>query len=249
MKKTLKNHDVYTLPDESSVELTIEAGAEAWVEAGAQARNVNVRLKPGAHLRWMTYHPGKSEKTFTLEEGAQLDYYHHVLGESEENTKIFLEGNESSAVSQTIFFGQDSEKQSMRVDHVHKGKNTRSRMISRGAVKDKAYGHFYGTIQMLPGCSGADASLEEHNLLLSSGCKIEAVPGLEIQHNEVQASHSATLEKVDEEKLFYLQSRGLSPKEGLELLVEGFFWDALQKCPNLAFSERIFKDILKCLSK
>ena len=102
---------------------------------------------------------------------------------------------------------------------------------------------------MLPGCSGSDAMLEEHNLLLSKGCKIEAVPGLEIQHNEVQASHAATLEKVDEEKLFYLQSRGLSPEEGLELLVEGFFWDALQKCPNLAFSERIFKDILKCLSK
>lgn len=249
MQKTLKNQDVYTLPDEASVSLVIEAGAEVWVEANAAAAKVDVRLKPGAHLRWMTYHPGKSEKNFVLEEGAQLDYFHHVLGDSEEQTRVILEGAESRVLSQTLFFGSSTQKQTLRVDHIHQGKNTVSKMISRGAVKDSAFGHFFGNIRMEPGCSGADASLEEHNLLLSSGSKIEAVPGLEIQHNEVQASHSATLEKMDEEKLFYLQSRGLSAEAGLELLVEGFFWDALQKCPDLAFSERIFKDILKCLSK
>ncbi|MEK9160124.1 MAG: SufD family Fe-S cluster assembly protein [Patescibacteria group bacterium] len=249
MIKTLKNQDVYSLPEDASVSLVIEAGAEVWVEANDAAAKVDVRLMPGAHVRWMTYHGGKSEKNFVLEEGALLEYFHHVLGDSEENTIVTLQGNESRVLSQTIFFGRESDKQTLRVDHIHQGKNTVSKMISRGAVKDSAYGHFYGNIRMLPGCSGGDAMLEEHNLLLSKGCKIEAVPGLEIQHNEVQASHSATLEKVDEEKLFYLQSRGLSPEEGLELLVEGFFWDALQKCPNLAFSERIFKDILTCLSK
>ena len=67
--------------------------------------------------------------------------------------------------------------------------------------------------------------------------------------SKVQASHSATLERVDNEKLFYLESRGLPPQEGLELLVEGFFWDALQKCPDLAYSEHLFNHILKCLSK
>ncbi|MFA6023646.1 MAG: SufD family Fe-S cluster assembly protein [Candidatus Gracilibacteria bacterium] len=251
MKKTLKNQDVYTLPEADSVSLVIEEGAEVWVECdrAQMDQKVAIHLKSGAHLRWMSAYAGKSEKTFTLEEGAQLDYFHHILGESEESTTIFLDGDESSVSSQTLFFGKNTDKQNLRVDHIHKGKNTRSLMISRGAVKDSAFGHFYGNIKMLPGCSGADASLQEHNLLLSKGSKIEAVPGLEIAHNEVQAAHSATLEKIDEEKLFYLQSRGLQAQEGLELLVEGFFWDALQKCPNLAFSQRIFKNILQCLSK
>ncbi len=256
MKKTLKNRDVYTLPeDEKSVTLTVEKEAEVWIQeffAQAKAgfeRKINVRLEPGARVKWMTYRPSKDEKNFTLEEGAQLEYFHHVLGDSEDQVKVLLEGDESSVLSQTIFFGSKSEKQTLSVNHVHIGKNTRSQMISRGAVKDTAYSHFYGNILMMPGCSGADGTLEEHNLLLSSGSKIEAVPALEIHHDEVQASHSATLERVDEEKLFYLESRGLEAKEGLELLVEGFFWDALQKCPNLAFSEQIFKDILKCLSK
>lgn len=249
MKKTLKNHDVYTLPGKGKLELTVEAGAEAWVEcARAQVdEKIQVRLKPGARLRWMSFHHGTSQKKFELEEGARLEYFHHVLGESDDQVAVHLDGNESSVLSQTIFFGRLHQQQKLRVDHVHHGKNTRSKMISRGAVKDTAVSHFFGNIEMAPGCSGADGTLEEHNLLLSKGSKIEAVPALEIRHDEVQASHSATLERMDDEKLFYLQSRGLSPEAGMELLVEGFFWDALQTCPNLAFSERIFKDILACL--
>lgn len=249
MKKTLKNHDVYTLPKTGTLELTVEAGAEVWVDSSAEVNKVSVRLRPGAHVRWMTYHTGHSQKNFVLDEGAQLDYYHHVLGESEDRVTVNLNGNDSRVLSQTLFFGRDHHKQTLRVDHIHRGKYTRSKMISRGAVKDMAASRFFGNIEMTPGCSGADGTLEEHNLLLSKGAKIEAVPALEIRHDEVQASHSATLERIDDEKLFYLQSRGLSAQAGLELLVEGFFWEALQKCPNLAFSEQIFKDILTCLSK
>ncbi len=253
MKILLKNLDVLALPPERKIGLTVEEGAEVWIqedEADFKEREISMTLKPGAHVNWMTYarsNERKDTKTFHLEEGAQLDYFHHVLGTSEDRVTVNLEGNESRVFSQTLFFGQDSEKQSFQVNHVHKGKNTRSKMISRGAVKDSATSHFFGNITMQPGCSGADGSLEEHNLLLSSGSKIEAVPALEVHHDEVQASHSATLERIDDEKLFYLQSRGLPQREALELMVEGFFWDALQKCPNLAFSERIFKDILLCL--
>ena len=105
MIKTLKNQDVYSLPEDASVSLVIEAGAEVWVEANDAAAKVDVRLMPGAHVRWMTYHGGKSEKNFVLEEGALLEYFHHVLGDSEENTIVTLQGNESRVLSQTIFFG------------------------------------------------------------------------------------------------------------------------------------------------
>ena len=258
MKKTLKNLDVLALPAEKTLDLTVEAGAEVWVqeeEGNLREREILMTLKQGARVHWITRSEAHAEakakalikKKFILEEGAELDYFHHVFGNCEDSTEVVLKGGESRVHSQTLFFGQDSEKQNLTVNHVHQGKNTRSKMISRGAVKDSAYSHFFGNITMQPGCSGADGSLEEHNLLLSSGSKIEAVPALEVHHDEVQASHSATLERIDDEKLFYLQSRGLSSREAMELLVEGFFWDALRKCPNLAFSERIFKELLRCL--
>lgn len=249
MQKTLKNKDVYSLEAHKEAEILVEAGAEVWVESIEPIATLRVRLKPGAHLRYMSFHGGESHTIFTLDEGAQLDYYHTVVGDSSEELEVLLEGDESRVYGQTLFFGDGTSVQQMKVDHVHHGKNTRSHMVSRGAVKDKAMSRFHGNIRMLPGCNGADGKLEEHNLLLSSGSKIEAIPGLEIRHNEVQASHSTSLEKMDEEKLFYLKSRGLPEQSAMELLVEGFFWDTLERCPNLAFSQRIFNHILKCLAK
>ncbi len=249
MKKTLKNKDVYSLESHKEAEILVEAGAEVWVESTSPTAELRIRLKPRAHLRYMSFHGGESHAIFTLDEGAQLDYFHTVIGDSSEEAEVLLEGDESRVYGQTLFFGDGASVQQMKVDHVHHGRNTRSHMVSRGAVKDKAMSRFHGNIRMLPGCNGADGKLEEHNLLLSSGSKIEAIPGLEIRHNDVQASHSTSLEKMDEEKLFYLKSRGLPEQEAMELLVEGFFWDSLERCPNLAFSQRIFNHILKCLAQ
>lgn len=251
MEKKLKDHEVYTLPEKGQLRLTVSEGAEVWVECSREDvdLDLNVKLEPGAHLRYMTAHPGKARKKFLLEEGARLDYFHHVFGAAEEEVLVTLKGSESQVFSQTLFFGSKSEAQTLSVNHVHEGQHSRSHMVSRGAVKDKALSRFYGNIFMMPGCSGAQGRLEEHNLLLSNGARIEAVPALEVHHDEVLASHSATLERADEEKLFYLQSRGLSPEKALALLVEGFFWDPLQRAPNLAFSQRIFQTILACLRK
>lgn len=252
MKKTLKNQDTYTLPMEGALELTVHAGAEAWAMdkvGSGEPRTIVVHLEKGARLHWMSGFSIADKKIFHLAEGARLEYFHHAFGDCSDSVKVLLEGDEASVLGQTLFFGHKNEKQKLRVDHVHLGERTRSQMISRGAVRDTAFSHFYGNILMERGCTGADGTLEEHNLLLSKGSKIEAIPALEIHHNEVQASHSATLERMDDEKLFYLESRGLPPQEGLELLVEGFFWDALQKCPDLAYSEHLFNHILKCLSK
>ncbi len=252
MKTILKHQSVYSLPPTGTLDLLVQAHSEVWIEdrTGTDSpRQIEVHLEAGARVHFMSAFSSNDTKLFRLDESARLEYFHHAFGSSSDSLKVILEGEESSVFSQTLFFGKNEEKQNLRVDHVHLGKRTRSEMISRGAVQNKAYSHFFGNILMEQGCTGADGRLEEHNLLLSSGAKIEAVPGLEIRHNEVQASHSATLERVDNEKIFYLESRGLPLKEGMELLVEGFFWDALQKCPDLAYSEFLFKHIVQCLSK
>ena len=154
MEKTLKNLDVLALPAEKTLDLTVEAGAEVWVqeeEGNLREREILMTLKPGARVNWITGPKAKRqaklkrvEKKFILEEGAELDYFHHVFGNCEDSTEVVLKGGESRVHSQTLFFGQDSEKQNLTVNHVHQGKNTRSKMISRGAVKDSAYSHFFG---------------------------------------------------------------------------------------------------------
>ena len=78
--------------------------------------------------------------------------------------------------------------------------------------------------------------------------KIEAVPALEIEHNEVEASHAATLERVDEEKLFYLNARGLPTAEAMELLVEGFFEDAFSSLEDEELRRSLTAELFKKLA-
>ena len=185
-------------------------------------------------------------KTFVLGEGARLNFYSNYIGEVEDKVVVELRGDGSEVFSQMVFFG-DEGAQEMSIVHKHVGRNTKSRMIAKGAVTGRAHSHMVGTIRMEPGSSGADGTLEEHNLLLGDDAQINAEPNLEISHHKVKASHSATMERVDDEKLFYLTSRGLPKKEAQHLIVEGFFWDVLQNIGNEEQAQQLLQQILTSL--
>ena len=77
-------------------------------------------------------------------------------------------------------------------------------------------------IKVDPGAQRTDAFQESRNLLLSDGAHADAIPGLEIEANDVRCTHAATVASIDEDQLFYLQSRGLTRAEAERLLVGGF---------------------------
>jgi Fe-S cluster assembly scaffold protein SufB len=203
-------------------------------------------IKEGHSLR----HVGAPDEQvrFVLQAHASLDYFLPVLDDAASSTHVVVElqGDHSQVNSKVLYFGSKKQEQKLRIEHLHEGRQTHSHLVAKGAVKDNAVSQFYGLIKMLPGSQGAEGSLNEHSLLLSSGAKIEAVPALEVEHDDVQASHAATLEKVDNEKLFYLLSRGLTEASAMELLVEGFFKDALDELP-VEVREDYYAAILKKL--
>lgn len=241
--------------------LIIEVGEDAEVQIvddplmAPSFVGVIVKVAQGAHVKWNGYQHHDDEaitfqhKHFILGERARLDYYHHVVGglHSYDETLVDLAGDHSEAFSQVVFFGHGTQQQELRVTHMHVGKETKSNMISKGAVQDRAYSSFLGYIQMEPGCSGADGNLEEHNLLLSNTSKIDAVPGLEIGHHDVKAAHAAYMERVDDEKLFYLASRGIPEAEAVRLILEGFFLDAIDRMGNEPLKTRVFDHLLNLL--
>lgn len=218
-------------------------------------RGVFVQVGRNAKVQWNGYqHHDEGvisfdHKRFVLGEGARLDYYSNVVGGCHNFDELLVEmvGRGSEVMSQTVFFGHADQQHEMRVNHVHIGEDTTSNMISKGAVGDHSYGGFLGYIQMEPGCSGADGNLEEHNLLLSDTSKIDATPGLEIGHNDVAAAHAAYMERVDDEKLFYLASRGIPKEEAIQVILEGFFLDAISEMGDDEFEQRVFKHILSYL--
>lgn len=108
------------------------------------------------------------------------------------------------------------------IEIIHAAPNTSSKTDIKGVVDGSAQAFVNGTIKVLPAAKNTEAFLEERILLVSENAKAEAVPNLEIETDQVHCSHAAAVGKIDEEEIFYLQSRGISSNSAKEIIVSGF---------------------------
>jgi Fe-S cluster assembly protein SufD len=104
----------------------------------------------------------------------------------------------------------------------HAAANTTSDLAFRGVLQDRSSAVWRGNIIVDPGAQKTDAFQESRNLLLSKRAHADAIPGLEIQANDVRCTHAAAIAQVDPEQLFYLRSRGLREPAAKRLVIEGF---------------------------
>jgi Fe-S cluster assembly protein SufD len=104
----------------------------------------------------------------------------------------------------------------------HAAPNTTSDLAFRGVLQDRSSAVWKGNIIVDPGAQKTDAFQESRNLLISKRAHADAIPGLEIQANDVRCTHAAAVAQVDPEQLFYLRSRGLREDVAKQLVIEGF---------------------------
>ena len=104
----------------------------------------------------------------------------------------------------------------------HAAPNTTSDLAFRGVLDDRSSAVWKGNIIVDPGAQKTDAFQDSRNLLLSKRAHADAIPGLEIQANDVRCTHAAAIAQVDPEQLFYLRSHGLPEAAAKQLVVEGF---------------------------
>lgn len=157
-------------------------------------------------------------KTFTVQKDQELtvelsqsgSYLVELLGEG---ASVFVKGT---------FLVQDSDKVDINLIVHHKAKNTRAETLLKGVARDSASVRFFGRIKIDEGCGASNSFLTERILLLSDTAKAEAVPELEILTDDVKCSHAASVSKIPDEQIFYLQSRGIDKKNAEDLIVEGF---------------------------
>ena len=114
-----------------------------------------------------------------------------------------------------------------RLDIRHVARDTRCELLWRGLATDRGRLAFHGGIRIAAGADGAAASLSSKNLLLSEHAEVNTQPVLEIDADEVQAAHGATVGRLDPTALFYLRSRGLPLAEARALLTLAFCREAL----------------------
>jgi Fe-S cluster assembly protein SufD len=136
-----------------------------------------------------------------------------------------LIGQAAEAVLVAGYLGTGSQLHDLRTIQDHVAPKTRSQLLCMGAVGDTARSAYVGLTRVRNGAHGADAFQTNHNLVLSEGAHADSVPNLDIQENDVRCSHASTVGPIDEDQLYYLESRGVSPGDAEQLIVLGFFRD------------------------
>lgn len=141
-----------------------------------------------------------------------------------------LEGRGSSSEMYGIAVGAGQEHVDFYTLQDHVAEDTRSDLLFKSALGEQSRAVYYGLTKVGLGARRADANQENRNLLLSRTAKADSDPVLEILTNDVtRVSHGATAGPVDEEELFYIQSRGLTREGAVGLLVRGFLGEPLDR--------------------
>ncbi len=112
-------------------------------------------------------------------------------------------------------------------DHI--APHASSNLLFKGALMDHGRSVFRGLIRVHPGAQRTDAYQTNRNLILSQGARADSLPNLEIAADDVRCSHAATVGQLDQEEIFYLQSRGISRIEAMRLVIFGFFGEVLDQ--------------------
>jgi Fe-S cluster assembly protein SufD len=133
-----------------------------------------------------------------------------------------INGQGASAKVTGAYAGHGRQHIDYDTTQEHAAPHTTSDLAFRGVLRDRATAVWSGMIKVDPGAQRTDAFQESRNLLMNDGAHADAIPGLEIEANDVRCTHAATVARLDEDQLFYLQSRGLTRAESERLLVGGF---------------------------
>jgi Fe-S cluster assembly protein SufD len=149
----------------------------------------------------------------------RFDTYVHLAGE----------GARANLDGLYVASGHDIVDHHTRV--VHASENTTVDESYKGIVDDHAQAVFDGQIVVQPGAMGTNAQQYNRNLLMSDHAVVHTKPQLEIDADDVACSHGATVGKLDEQQLFYLQSRGISGEQAKRMLTTAFAAEVLDRCP------------------
>ena len=118
----------------------------------------------------------------------------------------------------------------LKIKHI--GEKCESSLDYRGILKDKSTGVFGGVVYVDQEAANTQSKMTNRNLLLSDHARINTKPVLEIYNEEVQCTHSATSGHLDEEKLLYIQSRGIGESDAMNILIQSFASELVEKIKN-----------------
>ena len=142
-----------------------------------------------------------------------------------------LRGEESQGEFYSIAITNNHQQADTGTKMIHLGRNTKSRIVSKGISAGKAQNTYRGQVSMHPRAVGSRNFTQCDSLLIGDQCGAHTVPYIEVRNSSSRVEHEATTSKVDEDQLFYCRSRGIDAEAAVALVVNGFCKDVLQALP------------------
>jgi Fe-S cluster assembly scaffold protein SufB len=138
------------------------------------------------------------------------------------DVKNFVEGVSAEANVNWVYLSGGKDKKNVYVANYFQNKNCNGKILVKGVQEEQSRVTFLGEINIGLEGGGTDSYLKEDVMMLDESSYIEAIPSLEIKTNDVKAGHGVAISKITEDRLFYLQSRGLDGNAARKLLKQGF---------------------------
>jgi len=155
------------------------------------------------------------------------------------NLRINMEGEGAETSALGLFLTDKMQHVDSYTVIEHSKAHCTSNQYYKGVLDDVSTGAFNGKIHVHPDAQKTEAFQTNNNILLTDTARMHTKPRLEIYADDVKCSHGATVGQLDEEALFYLQSRGIPKEESRLMLMDAFTWDVISKIKQPSLQERI----------
>lgn len=150
-----------------------------------------------------------------------------------------------------LYLGKQTDQYTLKTVQRHQAPSSSSNLLIKGVFYDYSKFYFEGLIRIEKNAQKTHAYQKNQNLLLSPYCFVESMPFLEIMANDVFCTHGSTTGKLNQQQLFYLASRSLTPNQGKLLLLHGFVnevFDKMRKLINFDLFQKTFLEVENLLN-
>jgi len=247
------NHTLIVIEEGAKATLIEEFNSPTGDQPAFYNGSVEIIMRDGAELDYVNIQDwGRHTWNFTTERakvGSNTELHWVMGGIGAKFTKSLIEadmmGAHGLALLSGVYYGDSKQQFHYDTQQNHHGEACKSDLLYKAALRDSARTVWRGNIRVFPTAQKTDAYQANRNLQLSDKSRADSIPGLEIEADDVRCTHGSTIGQIEEEPMFYLETRGVPEIEARRLIVEGFFAPVIERIPLAETRDRLIDEIGK----
>lgn len=145
---------------------------------------------------------------------------------------VVLEGDDSVGEFYSVALTNNYQQADTGTKMIHKGKNTRSRIISKGISAGYSRNVYRGLVQILSRADNAKNSSQCDSMLIGDKAAANTYPYIQVKNPSARVEHEASTSKIGEDQLFYFQQRGIDYEKAMAAMISGFCRDVFNELPD-----------------